>query len=1004
MSLLDHEDIRELRSRSPFVGLGPFSEHDSARFFGREKETDAIVDLAAGNRFAVVLGMSGAGKTSLLRCRVVPRLRALGHAVLYLRFNADVCAAIQDAMAAEFPERSDDPDPVRGLIRLSRTIGRPLLLIWDQFEELYTRGTADVRSLSYDVIRRLVVTEASRTSVLLGIREDYAVEVFGLAAHVDCTFTSRSVFRLRSFSAREDVAGILGRTLALGGVQASAASLHLLSGRLCATGACYPPHLQIYGEHLFQEALRRGISSVDETLVHDLAAPEQVVFDRMTQVLDDVVEPVRASIKRVLECLVTPWGTRRRATRADLLETTELPDAPLATTLRVLEDLHFLVGSDAGGYELVHDYVARSLAQQFFSEAERRSLLASETVRHAYDDWRQHGVRLGASRTETALAGYPWPDLRSAVHRAYLFVALLMECRPDSIAKAPELRDVILANQEALESVPSMAPQRRGRLHRREERQLSSGALRVADLTVLQPTATALLALVATARPAAWPDLATALPLALRGSRAPDEPDEPFWEAARGALETLSHHIHASRTVGMTVLHTVLTTILAKGEVAGHSSPNALVRMVLAFIAPIREYILYDLQTADRLAHRPEDRDLGDRRPRRFTSLQSCAELLRAMMMVAGVRGFRALLVSCHGVAERYEELIVASALQVTHRGFWHDLVTELCGGLLEDAEPRRRLSAIRLLHGAWWVDRERVSRLLASATADRDSHVASEALRSLARVNSALAVSRAVELLQNVRPPETSPVVGVAFEVVAACPAHLTPQDIRAIAHHLSDGATGTPILLAHLDPRLPHDELAERISRLGPDLALRFVARWDSEALASLLANHVPLLVEWTAASDANRWSTACGMASSSVAVRLLIVTVLFAHAGPRLLDTMKLGLAARCRLNGERHVVAAYCCATSGSGKAPPGEMLDLLLSVLESSSSPYLEACVLMTCLSSLTEAQRTRLFAILPRRRRKMESEGTWSLAAGAGATVADDTQPDGVPESAGGHG
>src|SRR5262245_1099396 len=202
-----------VEAASPFVGLGPFSERDSARFFGREKEADAIAHLASTNRFAVLLGMSGVGKTSLLRCRVVPRLRALGHAVLYLRFNVDVCTAILDAAAAEFPERGDDSDPVRGLIRLSRTLGRPLSLIWDQFEELYTRGTREAQSLSYDVIRRLVVTEASRTSVLLSLREDYAAEVFGLAAHVDCTFTSRSVFRLCSFSAREDVAHIVGRTL-----------------------------------------------------------------------------------------------------------------------------------------------------------------------------------------------------------------------------------------------------------------------------------------------------------------------------------------------------------------------------------------------------------------------------------------------------------------------------------------------------------------------------------------------------------------------------------------------------------------------------------------------------------------------------------------------------------------------------------------------------------------------------------------------------------------------
>jgi hypothetical protein len=918
------ESPSPVKAKRPFVGLGPFSEDDAARFFGREKEADAVADLAVNSRFAVLLGRSGVGKTSLLRCRVVPRLRALGHAVLYLRFDVRDCAAIEDATAAELPAWHDEPHPVSALIRLSRSLGKPLCLIWDQFERLHARGASAARLLAYDVIRRLVATEAGRTSVLLGLREDHAAEVLDLAAHVGCTFTSRSVFRLHSFSAREEVEHIVGRTLALGGVEASAAALGVLSARLCANGSCHPPHLQIYGDYLFRVARCEDVSSVDEALVGSLRAPENVVFERMTQMLDDVIDPIRVSIKRVLEQLVTPWGARRRATRAHLVQMTELPHESLETALRVLEDLHFLVGSDDSGYEIVHDDVAGSLARQLFSEAERQSLLTGEIVRHAYEDWRQHGVHLGASRAQLLLAGHPWRNLRSAAHRAYLFVALRAERRTTSLAQLPELKE-------------------------------------------LSPTITALLDLVASADPRMWLDIAVALPDAVRFSRPAAEPDEPFWEAAGRALESISAHVHAAVTARISILDSVLTAMMAKQDAAADPWPDAIVAMVLSFIEPRRNCLLV---LEDRLRH--------------VSGLGIRPELVHMIVVVTGVKGLRALLVSCRGVDQRYEEMIRAAALRVTYRAFLLDVLTDLCADLLEDADRQRRIFGIRLLLQAASVDRERASSLLASKTADGEPSVASVALRCLAEVNDALAVTRSVELLQGVRTRETNPVAKVAFEVVAEHRRLLTAQDIRAIAHHLSEGPTGAPILLSYLDSRLSHDQLAERLTQLGPDLALSFMCRWDSEALVRLLSNHLPLLAAWAAATDTNRWLTARAMASSSVAVQLLIVAVLFGQGDSVLLGTMKLGLATRCRLSGEQRVVAAYCCAACSSGGAPPGEMLDLLLSVLQARFSPYLEACVLMACLSSFTEAQRALLFSILPGRRQKMESEGTWSLSAGMG--------------------
>ena len=75
------------RVESPYRGLASYEERDAAFFFGRNDVADAIlrrlseaarVDDSASNAIVVVSGSSGAGKSSLIRAGVLPRLRGAG--------------------------------------------------------------------------------------------------------------------------------------------------------------------------------------------------------------------------------------------------------------------------------------------------------------------------------------------------------------------------------------------------------------------------------------------------------------------------------------------------------------------------------------------------------------------------------------------------------------------------------------------------------------------------------------------------------------------------------------------------------------------------------------------------------------------------------------------------------------------------------------------------------------------------------------------------------------
>jgi len=59
---------------NPFPGLRPFREDEEYLFFGRELQSDALVNKLAATHFLAVVGTSGSGKSSLVNCGLRPAL------------------------------------------------------------------------------------------------------------------------------------------------------------------------------------------------------------------------------------------------------------------------------------------------------------------------------------------------------------------------------------------------------------------------------------------------------------------------------------------------------------------------------------------------------------------------------------------------------------------------------------------------------------------------------------------------------------------------------------------------------------------------------------------------------------------------------------------------------------------------------------------------------------------------------------------------------------------
>ncbi|GAA3133909.1 hypothetical protein GCM10017600_78760 [Streptosporangium carneum] len=171
---------------SPYVGLAAFQAEDAPRFFGRERIMEELLSRITERRIVVLLGASGAGKSSLLRAGLLARVRVGERPWLPVLFTPGALPLEELALrllptgatlADLHTELAGDP---RGLHRFVRQalIGQPqeteMLIIVDQFEEVFTLcEDQEERARFIDLLLTAVRSRTSRCRVVMGVRADF---------------------------------------------------------------------------------------------------------------------------------------------------------------------------------------------------------------------------------------------------------------------------------------------------------------------------------------------------------------------------------------------------------------------------------------------------------------------------------------------------------------------------------------------------------------------------------------------------------------------------------------------------------------------------------------------------------------------------------------------------------------------------------------------------------------------------------------------------------------
>jgi len=388
---------------TPFVGPPPFKREDAPLFFGRTDEADELLSLVVAEREVLLYSQSGAGKTSLLNAGLRPLLEKEGFEVLPVaRVRYESAEEIETRQVANvyvfnvLADWSALASNARQLNAMSLAdflkelppqldkegLPRPRLLIFDQFEELFTfyPERASDRQGFFEQVRD-ALGKNRLLRVIFAMREEYIAELTPYTAILPEKLRTRfRLERLREPAALQAVTGPLTRsrfsfapgvaeklvqdllqvnvgnkTYAVRGDYVEPVQLQVVCEALCRH---LPPNVSVITlDHL------RSFGNVNEALAN--------FYKKCLKETTRATHVWGGRLRKWFErTLITPEGVRD-AVRQGRTKTGGLPNR----AVQKLEELHLIRGEERSGrgrwYELIHDTFIRPI-QEVNRIADRR--------------------------------------------------------------------------------------------------------------------------------------------------------------------------------------------------------------------------------------------------------------------------------------------------------------------------------------------------------------------------------------------------------------------------------------------------------------------------------------------------------------------------------------------------------------------------------------------------------------------------------------------------------
>ncbi len=424
----------------PYLGLRAFSEDDAPFFFGREALVQQLVQALMQQSFLAVVGASGSGKSSVVQAGLIAQLRqgkqVPGSETWWLgslRPGDRPLTALAQALATNQTDRLQIEgilyQGIEGFVYWLRSRSEPmLLLVIDQFEELFTLAPAEDRQRFLDLVLDAIEHAGDRFKLVVTLRSDFIAPCLEYPALA--TLLQQSSILVPPVLSEADYRQVILRPAEKVGLNVQPELVEVLLQDLSHTASDLPLlefvleqlwenrrpgelSLQVYQQTIggLKGALERKAQATYDSLDKDAQACARWIFLSLTQLgegTEDTRRRIRKSdliVKKYPAELVDRTLQALVAAKLIVIDATdEATDQPIPETTAVLSPSPPLPQISI---EVAHEILIRHWSTlRWWLEENRSRLRAQRQVEQSASQWWQsnqqadfllRGVRLDAA-------------------------------------------------------------------------------------------------------------------------------------------------------------------------------------------------------------------------------------------------------------------------------------------------------------------------------------------------------------------------------------------------------------------------------------------------------------------------------------------------------------------------------------------------------------------------------------------------------------------------------
>lgn len=313
----------------------------------------------------------------------------------------------------ENPESTATPSPTHHipaanlaehLEQAVQQIRRPIVLILDQFEELFHRVNPQQRRELMAELGNIVRAPDIPVRLVISIREEMFAALSELEEHIPTIFhNKRRLLPLSRQQAYEAVIKPLENGMEY---EATAVSQLLDDLATSSTDALYPSdqimptHLQLVCHALYERARMNSQTYITLADYTQVGGVQGILGHYLEEAFRQFPPQERSIAQIILEELVSSSGGRQVVSFAKMAHRTNLPAAEITRILQRLILAHLVRPVDDGvttGYELVHDFLAQRI--NMTPEVQARKAV-EEMVTQDLQNWRHFGAFISPDRLQ----------------------------------------------------------------------------------------------------------------------------------------------------------------------------------------------------------------------------------------------------------------------------------------------------------------------------------------------------------------------------------------------------------------------------------------------------------------------------------------------------------------------------------------------------------------------------------------------------------------------------